>query len=69
MRRSIFFSGRTLLSGFLVLGDEITDKTLDPVMKMELIRLDELWNVLDQCAAPVWPGWTGTPMSLFSLTM
>ncbi len=28
-------------------------------MKMELIRLDELWNVLDQCAARVWPGWTG----------
>jgi hypothetical protein len=28
-------------------------------MSMELKRLDELWNVLDQCAEGIWPGWHG----------
>lgn len=35
------------------------DGELHPVMRMELKRLDELWNVLDQCAEGVWPGWHG----------
>jgi len=32
---------------------------VDPVMKMELVRLSELYNVLGQVAAKVWPNWTG----------
>ena len=32
---------------------------VDPVMKMELVRLSELYNVLGQVADKVWPGWTG----------
>jgi hypothetical protein len=33
--------------------------TLDPVQKLELLRLEETWNILAQVAAQVWPGWTG----------
>ena len=33
--------------------------TLHPVQKLELLRLEETWNVLDQVAAKVWPGWKG----------
>ena len=32
---------------------------LHPVQKLELLRLEETWNVLDQVAAKVWPGWKG----------
>jgi hypothetical protein len=50
-----------LLFSFLfsiVLANE-EEPELHSVMKMELKRLEELWNVLDQCAEKVWPGWTG----------
>ena len=32
---------------------------LHAVQKLELLRLEETWNVLDQVAAKVWPGWKG----------
>ncbi len=32
---------------------------VDPVMKMEMVRLSELYNLLGRCADKVWPGWTG----------
>jgi len=33
--------------------------TLHAVQKLDLLRLEETWNVLDQVAAKVWPGWKG----------
>lgn len=32
---------------------------LHPVMKMELFRLQETWNILRQHADAIWPGWSG----------
>ncbi len=31
---------------------------LPPYLKVELRRLQQTWDVLDKCAAGVWPGWT-----------
>ncbi len=32
---------------------------LPEYIRVELKRLEETWNILDQYAAKVWPGWTG----------
>ena len=32
---------------------------LPDYLRVELKRLEETWNILDQYAAKVWPGWTG----------
>ena len=60
MRERFFIFAIVLLCGYsITFGTTEQKATLHPVMKMELNRLDELWNVLDQVAAKVWPDWTG----------
>ncbi len=36
-----------------------SSEPLPEYIRIELKRLEETWNVLDQFAARVWPGWTG----------
>ncbi len=50
--------GMILLSTLAMAGQS-GKPALDPVQKQELLRLEETWNVLDQVAARVWPGWKG----------
>jgi hypothetical protein len=43
----------------LAVAGPVGKPTLNPVQKLELLRLEETWNILDQVAAKVWPGWKG----------
>ncbi len=60
MKKKLLISVLSLvvLAVFAAAGEK-GKPTLDPVQKMELLRLEETWNVLDQVAAKVWPGWKG----------
>lgn len=67
--RGFPFSRAIVIGAVLMLAAAVTGsggqtsrtavQAVDPVMKMELVRLFELYNVLGQVADRVWPGWKG----------
>lgn len=53
---------KALSFGLLLLGMAIgpviqAQETLPDYLRIELKRLEETWNVLDQFAGRIWPGW------------
>jgi hypothetical protein len=62
MKRSLIHTTRAIGFGVLLLGTSLgplmrAQETLPDYLKIELKRLEETWNVLDQFAGNVWPGW------------
>ncbi|HUL45213.1 MAG TPA: hypothetical protein VLY03_12745 [Bacteroidota bacterium] len=40
-------------------GNAVAQDTLSTALNIDLQRIDETWNLLDQYANEIWPGWTG----------
>jgi hypothetical protein len=56
----LFIAGG-LLALFVPPAHMAPDNGLPDYCALELMRLEETWNILDQVAARIWPGWTNYP--------
>ena len=50
---------RICLLVIISINSVFSQEKLEDIYMIELGRLEETWNILDQCAETVWEGWKG----------